>query len=122
MSLLSQVTSSSHNHGANANTNSNTDLNPNANDLEAQRVIVIPPVEARSAPSQSVQKSSAMAAPQYGTMPEDDGAHGAAVPVAAVVTGTLPEPETDYWPLFLGLVVLEAFAMLLYGGSKSWRG
>ena len=96
---------------------------PNANDLEAQRVVLIPASEPQLTTPQPAQTLSVMSAAGYGSIPGDYGdRHGAAVPVAAVVTDPIPEPDTDYWPLFLGLVVLGAFAMLLYGGSRSWTG
>ena len=109
------------------NINASTDLmtgpNPNANDLEAQRVVLIPASEARPTMPQLTQTSSTTPAADYGTIPGDSGdGRRAAVPVAAVMTDSVLEPETDYWSLFLGLVVLGAFAMLLYGGSRSWRG
>ena len=94
--------------------NSDTNQNPNANDLEAQRVPLTMVVEA--------QKSSIVPPTQYGTLSDANGDRGTAAPVVAVLTDSIPESEMDYWPLLLGMVVLGAFAMLLYGGSQSWTG
>lgn len=94
--------------------NDNINRNPNTDDLEAQRVPLIPVVEAR--------QPSTVSPAQYGTLSDANGDRATAAPVITVMTDSIPEPETDYWALFLGLVVLGAFAMLLYGGSQSWRG
>ena len=74
---------------------------------------LVPVVEAR--------QSSVVSQAHYGTLSDANGDRGTAAPVVAVITGSVPEPETDYWALFLGMVVLGAFAMLLYGSSQSWK-
>lgn len=77
--------------------NDNINRNTNADDLEAQRVSLIPVVEAR--------QLSTTSPAQYGTLSDANGDCTTAAPVVTVMAGSMPEPETDYWALFLGIVV-----------------